>query len=795
MLDRLKVLFSPEELLEGDVGIEREGLRVNAKGELALTKHPDIFENKLFHPYITTDFSESQLELITPSLSTSDKVYNYLNTLYDIASMDIGDEYIWPYSMPCDIPADKDIPIAEYKDCEVCNEARLYREELFHKYGGKRQLISGLHYNFSFKEYFIERLYEDYKNKHDNIAIDTKEINDGSILSYREFKDSVYLKISRNYLRYRWLPIYLLGATPIVHNTYSSECEMDLEAVDKESFTQTGVVSYRNSECGYKNEVALYPDYTSVEAYIDSINKFVESGAINSYKELYSQIRPKAKDSTNLLESLSKDGILYIEVRSIDNNPFEKAGISLSDLEFMHLFMLYLLIKDEDELNQTEWQKEADNNQNTIAMNGLEEIDLSKGGEPISKTEWALEILNEIAGINNELNLNKQNIVSEMIDKVKDASLTYAYKISEFAREKGYLNSGLILSNTYKDLAYANRYRVYGYEDMELSTQILMREAIRRGITVEVIDRADNFILLKAGNHVEYVKQATKTSKDSYITMLIMENKIVTKKVLEKEGVYVPKGIELTKNDNLEFAVTKYINKPIVVKPKSTNFGKGISIFTKGAEAKDILKALEIGFLHDDTVLIEEFIGGKEYRFLVIGDKVEGILHRVPANVIGDGIHTIEELTNIKNQDTLRGEGYKSPLEKIKLDESSLLFLEQNGLDFKYIPKLDETVYLRENSNISTGGDSIDYTDDIPQKFKDIAVKAAKSVEAKFCGVDMMLENYDDEDSSYAIIELNFNPAIHIHSYPYKGKERPIAEKVLAVLGFDRELIINCDKY
>ena len=161
------------------------------------------------------------------------------------------------------------------------------------------------------------------------------------------------------------------------------------------------------------------------------------------------------------------------------------------------------------------------------------------------------------------------------------------------------------------------------------------------------------------------------------------------------------------------------------------------------------------------------------------------ILHRVPANVIGDGRSTIEELVAIKNQDPLRGENYVKPLEKIKLDENAELFLKQQGLDPTYIPKEGEVVYLRENSNISTGGDSIDYTEEIPERFKAIALKAAKAVNAKFCGVDMMLEDYRDENSPYGIIELNFNPAVHIHAYPYRGKERPIGLDILRALGFD----------
>ena len=157
-------------------------------------------------------------------------------------------------------------------------------------------------------------------------------------------------------------------------------------------------------------------------------------------------------------------------------------------------------------------------------------------------------------------------------------------------------------------------------------------------------------------------------------------------------------------------------------------------------------------------------------------------MHRVPANVVGDGINSIEELVDIKNRSSLRGKGYKTPLEKIELDENARLFLKHKGLDFNYIPKKDEIVYLRENSNISTGGDSIDYTDDMPNKFKDLAIKSSKSIGANICGVDMMIEDFKDENSNYAIIELNFNPAIHIHSYPYIGKERNIAKEILNIL-------------
>ena len=762
MLNKIKKLFSSKEILNGNFGIERETLRVDENGYLVKTDHPEEFGDKAHNPYITTDFSESQIEVITPALSDIKETYNFTRALYDIVAMEIGNEYLWPESMPCIIPDDKDIPVAKFANHS--KEAQEYREKLLIKYGGKKQLISGIHYNFSFDENIIKRLYEDSEKN----------------LSYKEFKNSIYLKTARNYLRYRWLIVYLLGSSPIVHESFIDSCKCPLKKIKHSEYSSLGAISHRNGKCGYKNKVDLFPSYNSVDEYLESINQYIKDELIESHKELYSQIRLKPSDTKNFKESLLNDGIKYLEYRTIDINPFEKGGISLEDLRFLQVFNIYLLTKEESDFKN--WQEEALENQQLIAVHGIDDIELKQDGKVINRIDFGLEILNEVMSVNNELNLGFEDIINNMIDKVKDSKLTYSYKITEKIKEEGYIDAFLNLARMYKESAYKNRFKLEGYEDLELSTQILMKESIKRGITVNIVDRSENFISLKNNEKIEYVKQATKTSKDTYVSVLIMENKTVTKKVLAEKGVKVPKGEEFNSIEDAKIKAHNYINKPIVIKPKSTNFGIGINIFPDGASLEDIIHAFEIAFKNDNTVLIEEFIKGKEYRFLVINDEVVGILHRVPANVIGDGEKTITELVEVKNQDPLRGKGYVTPLEKIRLEENAELFLKQQGKNFDYIPKKDEIIYLRENSNISTGGDSIDYTDDIPQKFKDIAINAAKAAGAKICGVDMMLEDYRDENTNYAIIELNFNPAIHIHSYPYKGKERKIATHVLKLL-------------
>lgn len=299
------------------------------------------------------------------------------------------------------------------------------------------------------------------------------------------------------------------------------------------------------------------------------------------------------------------------------------------------------------------------------------------------------------------------------------------------------------------------------YTKLELSTQILINEALDRKIQVDILDMEDNFIRLKKGDKVEYVKQATKTSLDNYIAPLIMENKEVTKIVLKENGINVPEGVTLKEASEAKEKFSLFYGKDTVVKPKSTNFGKGVIILKQLRSIEDFENAVNQAFEYDNSVMVEEFIAGKEYRFLVIGDETIAVLHRVPANVIGDGVHSIKELVDEKNKDPRRGQGYVKPLEKIVLGTIEKEYLSFSNRDFDYVPDKNEIVYLRENSNVSTGGDSIDFTDEILEGYKKIAVRAANAVGAKICGADIIINDINEEPNAknHSIIELNFNPA------------------------------------
>lgn len=754
-----------KEIWRGNFGLEKENNRVDGNGNLALTPHPKAFGNKMENPYIKTDFSESQLEMITPAFETIDETYQFLETLHDIVTLELHDEYLWPSSNPPALPNDEEIPIALMNDPEEDH----YRLQLAEKYGRKRQLISGIHYNFSFNEEFLKRLYN------------TLHVNK----SFKDFKNTIYLKVARNVLKYRWLLIYLTGASPVFDKTYIEKCVQLSEHMDEESYFFPNMNSLRNSVCGYRNEKLFYISYDSVEEYVRDLQSLVKSKELLSAREYYSPVRIKPAKGKDFDQALLQDGIAYLEVRMIDLNPLYKIGVSRESLKFVHVFLLFMLLIEDGPFGEEE-QKVAALNHDSLIMNGLQAKLLGEdSGETLE--EKALAFFKEMEQMLQVLKPSDETFIrllNQKKQKLINPELSFAAVVKSEIQKSSYLSYHMNKAKQYAEESKVSGYQFVGYEDLELSTQLLLKAAVKRGISFEFLDREENFILLQKGNHREYVKQATKTSLDSYSTVLIMENKVVTKKILKRHGIHVPDGTIYRNLDTALADYGTYRNKPIVIKPKSTNFGLGISIFAGDFSLDDYQKAFEMAFEHDQTVLLEEFMTGKEYRFLVMGDEVVGILHRVPANVVGDGIYTIEQLVHEKNKDPLRGKGYKTPLERIQLGEVEKMFLKNQSKHITNIPSAGEVVYLRENSNISTGGDSIDFTDEIPESYKKIAIQSAKAAGATFCGVDMMIDDIETEatDSNYSIIEINFNPAIHIHCYPYKGKNRKADEKILDLL-------------
>ena len=431
--------LSPDEILEGSFVIQWESLRAKRDGELSLTPHPAIFGDKLTNPVVTTDFSESQIEIITPTFNSIDDAFDTFSLLSDLVNASLpDDEYLWFQSIPCILPYWDKIPIAQYS--EEGEDSQKYREDLAKKYGVKKQMISGVHFNFSFTDSLLEKLYE-----FENFGI-----------GFKEFKNEVYLKIARNYLRHCWLIIYLTGCSIGSHKTFSNDCIHLMDAKDDYgSFYSTKGPSFRNASCGYKNLIELYPSYDSVEEFTRDVREFIGNGDLSEAKELYTQIRLKPKNPKDLLNSLTEDGIQYIEVRTMDINPFYKCGLVKHDMKFLHLFLIYMLIKDESDYPL--WQKEAKINEENVAEKAyVDSMRLLLDGEEVTLKSWASDIINEMFGMCEVLGIDEGQTLNLMLNRIANPDFTYGKRLLELIKKDGYINAHVKLSKNNKQTSINN---------------------------------------------------------------------------------------------------------------------------------------------------------------------------------------------------------------------------------------------------------------------------------------------------------------------------------------------------
>ena len=736
----LQKLEPTSPILQANFGIERESLRVNRQGKLAHTPHPSCLGARSFHPYIQTDFCEFQMELITPVAKSTTEARRFLGAITDVAGRSISkDELLWPLSMPPRIKA-QEIQVAQLE-----NEfERHYRNYLAEKYGTKLQAISGIHYNMELGEDLVEALF--------------KESDQTDMIT---FKNALYLKLAQNYLRYRWVITYLFGAAPTAEQGF-----FDQEVPEP-------VRSFRNSDHGYVNKEEIQVSFASLEDYVSAIERYIEQGDLIAEKEFYSAVRFRGQ---KVNRSFLDKGITYLEFRNFDLNPFERIGISQDTMDTVHLLLLAFLWLDAPEnVDQALTQGHALN----------EKIALSHPLEPLPSEAETQNITTALDQLVQHFGLGDyhQGLVKQVKDAFADPSQTLAAQLLPHIKDKSLADFALDKALAYHDYDWTAHYALKGYEEMELSTQMLLFDAIQKGIHFEILDEQDQFLKLWHKDHVEYVKNGNMTSKDNYVVPLAMANKTVTKKILADAGFPVPAGDEFT---SLEQGLAYYPlikDKQIVVKPKSTNFGLGISIFQEPASLDNYQKALEIAFAEDTAVLVEEFIPGTEYRFFILDGRCEAVLLRVAANVVGDGKHTIRELVAQKNDNPLRGRDHRSPLEIIALGDIEQLMLTQQGYTPDDILPEGKKVNLRRNSNISTGGDSIDVTETMDSSYQELAAAMATSMGAWACGVDLIIPDKTQpaskENPHCTCIELNFNPSMYMHTYCAEGPGQAITSKIL----------------
>lgn len=321
---------------------------------------------------------------------------------------------------------------------------------------------------------------------------------------------------------------------------------------------------------------------------------------------------------------------------------------------------------------------------------------------------------------------------------------------------------------------------------LEYSTQVLIKAALARDIVVDILDRKASIIRLTQGNKVEWIKQATRTSRDTHVVAHILDDKNLTKKLLRENGLWVPAGEAYDTVSAYHLARARFGDRKAVIKPNTFSGGRGISFLP----ADSSIGAWQLAFqrvLNDvNSLLVEAFVPGDDYRFLVIGYQTVAVVRRIHAYVVGDGLHTIQALVAQKNADPRRGENADTPLCPLPLDETAQEQLQRQQANEATVLPAGRVIYLRTTANISNGGDSVDVTDEVEKGYCRIAENAAQALGAQVTGVDMLLTEATQPpaESNYSVIELNANPALAIHAAPYAGQPRPVAAALLDFLGF-----------
>lgn len=311
------------------------------------------------------------------------------------------------------------------------------------------------------------------------------------------------------------------------------------------------------------------------------------------------------------------------------------------------------------------------------------------------------------------------------------------------------------------------------------STKAIFEEAKKRGIPVTRLGN-DSILQLGYGKYSRLV-EASLTDAPSCIAVDIAGNKCLTKEILSNHGIPVPYG-DVAYTEESAVVIAESLGYPVVAKPYNGNQGKGVTLNINNGQ--QVRKAFAEAMKFSNAVMVERFIKGRDYRVLVIGDKVTAVSERRPPSVTGDGVHNIRQLIEIENSNELRGEDHERPLTKIKFDGIAQDVLERQRIDENYVPKAGEIIKLRDNSNLSTGGTAVDCTDRIHPVNSRMAVKAAKAIGLDIAGIDVTTEDISVPMnlSEGAVIEVNAAPGLRMHLYPSEGEKNNVAGDIIEML-------------
>ena len=451
----------------GRKGVEKESLRVSPDGVIARTRHPQSLGAPLTNEHITTDFSESLIELVTPPFGETWELLQYLCDIHQFVYRHLEDELLWATSMPSAIDGDASIPLAQFGNSNVGRMKTVYRHGLGVRYGRIMQAISGVHFNYSFGP----RLW--------GVLADVNR----SQQPRQDFVSEQYFGVLRNYRRYGWLVLYLFGTSPAVSNSFFKGRENTLPALDADTVYEPYGTSLRMSDIGYRNKnqstlsVSVnslaeyvrdltraigtpYPPYEKIGVKVDGVYQQLNANILQIENEYYSYIRPKriAQSGERPTKALHRAGVEYVEVRALDVSAFDPVGVNQNKLRFLEAFLALCLLRESAPIGVSE-QPALDENHLLVARRGREpNLMLRREGRDFPLIGWARELLDSMQGLCEMLDHGEpsrpySSALEQQRAKIDDVEKTPSARLLTEMRQTGesFFQLALRMSKLHKD--------------------------------------------------------------------------------------------------------------------------------------------------------------------------------------------------------------------------------------------------------------------------------------------------------------------------------------------------------
>lgn len=469
-------------------GVEREALRIKDNGSLSTHPHYDALGSALTHQSITTDYSESLLEFITPVTQDIDQLVGYLRDVHSYTIGNIDGELLWPMSMPCVMTKERDIPIAQYGSSNVGQMKTIYREGLRNRYGSLMQIIAGVHFNFSFAEQAWPLLQQFFDDQGD-IA---------------DFRSSSYFSLIRNFHRLGWVIPYMFGASPALCGSFLQDgTPYEFEKLGQGTYYLPYGTSLRLSDLGYTNSEQdnLSICYNNIDNYIASVEdaiatpsaKFAKIGIKRDGKysqlnsnvlqienELYAPIRPKrvAKSGQKPSQALAEKGVEYIEVRSLDINPFSDIGITKTQIRFLDLFLVHCLLWQDVPMSQSQRQEKV-TNLNKVILEGRDpQLMLSDDGKDVPLSHWMARLFDALGSIAQLFDhhlggSDYQECLTELSPMIDDPQATYSGQLMTILKQQNIDNTpfGMAQAKLFKSQLVDSQFATISYQQLEQQAQ------------------------------------------------------------------------------------------------------------------------------------------------------------------------------------------------------------------------------------------------------------------------------------------------------------------------------------